>query len=115
MMYPPGEYVQIRNLRDMTISDLRYSYHEYDGIKVKKMNAHQKEHFMLITTNLKKDYDLTFYFENDKSRSFTFPDAVKKMTCETTWCYLFYRIMDHDGLLCIEIDEEGEQEFQKDR
>lgn len=114
MMYPPGEYVQIRNLTDSTISDLLYSYHEYEGIKVRKINAHQKENFMIITTNLKKDYDLNFYFEHDPSNVFTFPDAVKKMTCDTTWCYLFLKVVDNNGDICIEKDEEGEREYRSE-
>lgn len=114
MIYPPGEYVHIRNLTNLTISDLLYDYHEYEGIKVRKIKAHQKENFMIITTNLKKDYDLTFYFENDRSKKFTFPNAVKKMTCDTTWCYLFYKIVENNGEICIEVDEEGEKEFKSE-
>ena len=112
MMYPPGEYVQIRNLTDSTISDLLYSYHEYEGLRVRKIRAHEKENFMIITTNVKQDYDLSFYFENEKSRVFTFPAAVKKMTCDTTWCNLFYKIVNHNGKICIEEDEEGEKEYR---
>lgn len=113
MMYPPGEYIQIRNLTDLDISDLLYSYHDYEGLKVRKIKAHQKETFMLITTNLKKDYDLRFRFEKH-DEEFLFPNAVKHMTCDTTWCYLFFKIVDQNGTLSIEKDEEGEKAFKSE-
>ena len=114
MMYPAGEYIQIRNTTNIVIDDLYYSYWEHDRLKVRSIKAKQKENFMIITTNLQKDYDLIFYFGKDESKRFIYPDAVKKMTCDTTWCYQFFKIVESQGALLIEIDDEGKQAYFED-
>ena len=110
-MIAPGEYVQIRNMTDQEIDDLYYAYAEHTKLKVRKTAAHAKENFMIITTNLQKDHDLIFFFEDDPAKTFVFHDAVKKMTCDTTWAYQFYQIVEQDGCRVLIHDEEGEKEY----
>lgn len=113
-MIAPGEYIQIRNMMDQEINDLYYGYAEYEKLKVRKIPAHAKENFMIITTNLTNDHDLTFYFDEAEKRMFLFADAVKKMTCETTWAYQFYKIIEKDGKRVIVQDEEAETAYFAD-
>lgn len=110
-MVPAGEYLQLRNLTDKTIKDLYFTYGDYPITKARKINAHAKENFMIVTANLQKDYDLVFYFKDDENRKMIFKDAVKKMTKENMWSYFFGKIIEEDGQLTIVEDPEGKDAY----
>lgn len=110
-MVPAGEYLQIRNLTEHTITDLYFTYGDYPITKVRKMNAHAKETFMIVTANLTRDYDLEFYFKGEEERKMVFKDAVKKMSKDQMWSYFFGKIVEEDGQLLLVEDPEGKEAY----
>lgn len=114
-MVPAGEYLQLRNMTDKAIKDLYFTYGDYPITKTRKINAHSKENFMIVTTNLKTDHDLVFYFKDDEDRKMIFKGAVKKMTKDNMWSYFFGKIVEEDGLLVIQEDPEGKDAYFSDK
>ncbi len=108
-MIPPGEYIQVRNQANSKIEDLCYAYDSFE-YAMKPLPAARKENFMIITSLLKEDHDLVFYFKHEPSRKFVFSDAVKKMTPDSMWTYFFAKVVETDGILTVEHDPEAEAE-----
>lgn len=110
-MVPAGEYLQIRNMTEKTINHLYFTYGDYPITKTRKIHANAKENFMIVTSNLKQDYDLVFYFEGDEDRKMVFEGAVKKMSKDQMWTYFFGKIIEEDGKFVITEDPEGKEEY----
>ena len=110
-MVPAGEYLQLSNFTDHIIQDLYFTFEDAPITKVRKIKAHGDENFMIFTANLKKDYDLIFYFGEDENRKIIFPNAVKKMKQEKTWSYFFGKIIEQEGVLTIIEDEEAKAAY----
>lgn len=108
---PSGQSVQIRNTTDTILEDLYYKYHTHEGIRISKVQKKSKDKFFIITSNLEKNYDLTFFFKQDADRTFTFKDAVKKMTSKAPYAFFFIKVIEENGILELVEDPEAEKEY----
>lgn len=106
--YPPvGQTVVIRNLLEKEVTGLYYVFEGFPDTNIKKIAANEAEQFLIITSHLHNDLDLTFYFKENPDIRFVFKNAVRAFDSKQPYSYFFGKIIEEDGILTLENDPDG--------
>lgn len=98
---PSGLYITIENNSDKDIKDLIYLVDD-EVDKVKTIKKGDEAKIYIFTANFLEEKDLTFYFESNPNKKFTFPKKIQVTNPQKLWIYDHYSISSQDNHLIIQ-------------